>query len=174
MDIKGIGKFQKDPATGYWTSELIKVPLLDDETYRFVLEDYDENQQRAEEYFSAIRNFLSAEQSVWDLAAPYAYGYYYRTKEAIVEEDDFPQVTNAFLIWEFVTFPEDISVCLRPGSAGCAYLSMDCECEWEREHGMQLVFKDGKKITKLGPYDGHLSNADSFNNPELEDVLFYG
>jgi hypothetical protein len=40
---------------------------------------------------------------------------------------------------------------------GRVYLSVECECSWEIEHGLQLVFRDGRAISRIGPYDGHLT-----------------
>jgi len=28
----------------------------------------------------------------------------------------------------------------------------------EDEHGLQVVLRDGARVTKVGPYDGHLTN----------------
>jgi hypothetical protein len=36
------------------------------------------------------------------------------------------------------------------------YVSVECECDWEPEHGLQIVFRDGATVTKVGPYDGHV------------------
>lgn len=31
---------------------------------------------------------------------------------------------------------------------------ISCECEWENEHGLQLIFKDGKSLTRVSSVDG--------------------
>jgi len=46
--------------------------------------------------------------------------------------------------------------------------TIECGCNWEREHGLQIVLREGLSVTKLGPYDGHLTNADS----SLESVVY--
>jgi hypothetical protein len=52
------------------------------------------------------------------------------------------------------------------------YLSIECNCDWEVEPGMQLVLRDGWTVSKVSPYDGHLTNADAFANPKLRGVVY--
>ncbi|MGK0365192.1 MAG: hypothetical protein ACI85O_002257 [Saprospiraceae bacterium] len=47
-------------------------------------------------------------------------------------------------------YPQDIYVTRRHQSDKDIYLNIDCECEWEQEHGLQLVFRQGKQLTKIG------------------------
>ena len=54
------------------------------------------------------------------------------------------------------------------------YISLECECEWEIEHGLQIVFKDGLRINKVGSFDDHVTNADAYGDPRLEDVVYVG
>ncbi len=44
-------------------------------------------------------------------------------------------------------------------------------CDWEREHGLQIVFKQGLFVNKVGAFDGHLTNSDAYANEELENVI---
>lgn len=46
-----------------------------------------------------------------------------------------------------------------------------CECDWEEEHGLQLVFRQGKKLTRISDQDGHLTEADAYDKPDEEDEL---
>lgn len=52
------------------------------------------------------------------------------------------------------------------------YISLECGCNWEPEHGLQIVFKHGRTINKIGPYDSHLTNSDAYADPKLEDVVY--
>ncbi|RDH43718.1 hypothetical protein B9G39_09845 [Zooshikella ganghwensis] len=52
------------------------------------------------------------------------------------------------------------------------YISLSCECDWEEEHGLLLVFKEGRYINKLGGYDGHLTNSDAYGDKNLEKVVY--
>jgi Domain of unknown function (DUF6985) len=52
------------------------------------------------------------------------------------------------------------------------YVSVECECDWEPEHGLQVVFRDDNTITKVGPYDGHLPNAAAYADDQLAGVVY--
>lgn len=56
-------------------------------------------------------------------------------------------------IWNFVTPTEII---IQWGENGDFYLCVSCE--WEEEHGLQLVFKDGKTLTRASGHDGHFTD----------------
>lgn len=60
----------------------------------------------------------------------------------------------------------------RPYGDKRIYISLECGCDWEREHGLQIVFKEGQYVNKLGPYDGHLTNSDAFADDALEDIVY--
>ena len=51
------------------------------------------------------------------------------------------------------------------------YVQVACECDWEQEHGLQLVFRQGKKLTRISDNDGHLTEADAYGKPDEEDEL---
>lgn len=54
-------------------------------------------------------------------------------------------------IWNFV-YPSEIIV--HWDENGDFYLCVSCECDWEEEHGLQLVFKDGLMLTRASGHDG--------------------
>lgn len=45
-------------------------------------------------------------------------------------------------------------------------------CAWEPEHGLQLVLREGRSITKLGPYDGHLTHSDAFARADFAGIVY--
>jgi hypothetical protein len=58
-------------------------------------------------------------------------------------------------IWNFVT-PTEIIIHLD--ETGDFYLCISCECEWEEEHGLQLVFAKGQTLTRASGHDGHFTD----------------
>ena len=52
-------------------------------------------------------------------------------------------------------------------SAGTAALA------WEPEHGLNIVFRDGRTVTRVGPYEGHLTNSSAYGRDDLDDVVYY-
>jgi hypothetical protein len=37
---------------------------------------------------------------------------------------------------------------------------------------MQLVIRDGRAVTKVGPFDGHVTNADAYDDRKLRGVVY--
>ncbi|RYX82840.1 hypothetical protein EON73_04115 [bacterium] len=58
-------------------------------------------------------------------------------------------------IWKFVT-PTEIIIHWDENSD--FYLCVSCDCEWEEEHGLQLVFKNGQNLTRASEHDGHFTD----------------
>lgn len=53
--------------------------------------------------------------------------------------------------WNFVT---PTNVIIEQGSNGKFYVTISCQCQWEKIHGLQLVFREGKKLTRASGHDG--------------------
>lgn len=54
-------------------------------------------------------------------------------------------------IWNYV---KPIEVVIHWDEQEDFYLCVSCECEWEEEHGLQLVFKNGLTLTRATGNDG--------------------
>jgi len=85
-----------------------------------------------------------------------------------------PAIAAADQVWHFVEFGTEAFVSRRAYGNKRIYISLECGCAWEREYGLQIVFRDGNSINKVGPFDGHLSNADSFDDPSLVSTIYAG
>lgn len=87
------------------------------------------------------------------------------------DEADEPlhQIKDKNDIWDFI-YPSEIYISLRHKNQEM-YVQIACNCEWEQEHGLLLVFKQGKKLTRISPQDGHLTEGDAYGKPDSEDEL---
>ena len=85
-----------------------------------------------------------------------------------------PELPASADIWAEVnvTAPPEITVGQPPHAPGRCYVSFEGEVSWEPEHGLQLVVEDGRRVCKVGPYDGHVTNAAAFNDLSLLNVVF--
>ncbi len=85
-----------------------------------------------------------------------------------------PELPASADIWGevSVTEPPDFRLGGSPFAPSRYYLSFEGEVSWEREHGLQLVVEEGRRVCKVGPYDGHLTNAAAFADPSLLGVVF--
>src|SRR5690606_16658261 len=55
---------------------------------------------------------------------------------------------NVIDVWQFV-YPTTIYATRRPDKDKDIYIQIACECDLEDEHGLQLVYRQGKKITRI-------------------------
>ena len=89
---------------------------------------------------------------------------------SVGKDEDLPEIEDKEQIWQFV-YPERILVKRRRRRDKDIYLQIHCNCEWEIEHGLQLVFRRGKKITRISSIDGHSTEADAYDKSDEDDEL---
>jgi hypothetical protein len=66
-------------------------------------------------------------------------------------------------VWNHVQFGDALTVGRRDDD-GFVYISLESDCDWKPEHGLQMVFVNGRRVNKVGPYDGHFTNADAYGD----------
>lgn len=52
------------------------------------------------------------------------------------------------------------------------FVVIEAECGWDTEHGLMLVWRNGTALTKVGGYNGHLTNANAYADPSLQNVVY--
>jgi hypothetical protein len=57
-------------------------------------------------------------------------------------------------IWDFV-HPQHVYIEWHDDTRRM-YVTLACNCDWEEEHGLQLVYRDGAMLTRVSEQDGHL------------------
>lgn len=171
IEIKSLGKLKLHSTfpEDWFVSEPIAVPFFDGKEFEIKFIDYspaDENFFiEAEE---AIQNFLKLNSSMKFNYTNYVYQDYVDFLEATDIEP--LEIKERNEIWKYV-YPSDIYVKRRHRRDKDIYVDIHCECEWEEEHGLQLVFRQGLKLTKVSSIDGHLTEADAYDKPDSEDEL---
>ena len=126
---------------------------------------------RKGDFHVAIANFLSATPAVLREADEPLFRYY-KDFEERWEEEGKPPIRSADELWQHIQLGSEPMVSRKPYGDKGIYISVECGCDWEEEHGLQLVLKDGLKVNKLGGYDGHLTNSDAFDDESLQDVIY--
>jgi len=59
----------------------------------------------------------------------------------------------------------------REGHMEIENVQITAECEWEPEHGLQIVYRDGSELKRVSQQDGHLTYVDAYGLPESEDRI---
>ena len=160
MKFPGLGTLSKNEYGG-WVSEPIAIPSLSRTPFGFWLDNY-ENDPHPEDYHRAVANvFTAGRQALLD-AAEFVFRYYRDTRRG-----GGPRlwIWRTQSVWRHVQLGTTFVVLRDHGEGRDVFLSLECECDWEPEHGLQVVFKNGLSVTKVGPFDDHMSNSSAFGGP---------
>ena len=170
MYIPILGEVEKGENLDWYYSQPVAVPILDGQQCEIILEGYDEDGHK-EDFHTAIANFLAGSPDVLREADEHLF-LYYKDFEDFWLEDGYPPINSADKLWQHVQFGFNPVVTRRPYGDKRIYISIECNCDWEPEHGLQIVLKNGLKVNKLGAYNGHLTNSDAYADASLEHVIY--
>lgn len=173
IEIPLLGELEIDQFDDWLRSKPITVNVLGGAQFEFIIEEY-ESDEAKEEFHDAIKNFLSIDEVVLKNAQEYIYRYYRDIFVQLAPGDDwYVEIAGPEDVWKHIKFGSTPIVSRRPYGDELVYISLECSCDWEQEHGLQIVFKQGLYINKVGPFDGHLTNSDAYANDELENVIYH-
>lgn len=171
IEISSLGELKphSDFPEDWLISQPTPVPFFDGKLLEITLIDNSEDDKNFfVEADGAIQNFLKLDSRV---RLSYT-GYIYQNYVDFLEATDIEalELNDKHEIWQYV-YPSHIYVKRRHRRDKDIYVDIHCECEWEIEHGLQLVFRRGLKLTKVSDIDGHLTEADAWDKPDSEDEL---
>jgi hypothetical protein len=170
IEIPLLGQVEKDRFDDWLRSKPIPLPVLGGNEYEFLLEGYKEDDNK-EDFHEAIRNFISLDESALKISQDSVFQYYEDMLHHMPGDDWHVEIKTSEEVWKHIQFGMPI-VSRRSHGDKEVYISLECSCDWEREHGLQIVFKKGLYVNKIGPFDGHLTNSDAFADESLEDVVY--
>ena len=172
IEIPGLGLVVLSPALGGYVSVPTSVPALGPAWRTFVLAGYDDDRKK-EDFHEAIHNFRTLSQQALTETEPYLVKYLNDCNQNwTTDDEEYIALQSSAHVWNHVQLGTEPVVSRRHRGDNKVYVSLECGCDWEPEHGLQLVFRDGNHICKVGAYDGHLTNADAYARPELENVVY--
>lgn len=171
-----IGKLiQNSNFDDWWESNPIQIPFFANQKLKIIFMDFtpEDDEQFIDDADKALKEFLAKSEKERLGISNLVYKNCMDFLNAVgYDEDDEKlwKLSDENEIWDFVQ-PIEIYVVRRTGKDENIYIDINCECEWEQEHGLQLVFKKGKQITRVSAIDGHITDADAYNKPDSEDEL---
>ena len=136
-------------------SEEVRIPMLGDLELRFVCERLSEDSRPAE-FADAIANLLRLTAADRDAAAPLLFENYQRFAEAVGEEQVGVTIRSPAEVWQHVQ-PGHVHVSRHPREDRKVYVRIAGNCAWEIEHGIQLVYREGRTLVRVSGQDGHLT-----------------
>jgi hypothetical protein len=141
---------------------------------QFVFEGYLDDPCKSD-YHRAIQNLLELDSFALTAVAPYVAQYCNEISD-LCGDDELPQISieRPSDVWHYVQFGTELQVSRRAegDDEDGIYFSLECNCDWEPEHGLVLVVRDGRAFTRVGPYDEHRTNSDAYADPRLKHVIF--
>ncbi len=90
------------------------------------------------------------------------------------DDEEYVHLERPDDVWAHVSIGYELLVRRRVRGDGAIHVQLGCGCTWDPEHGLQLVFREGRSICTVGPNNGHLTHADAYGDARLEGVLFRG
>lgn len=176
IESKVIGQLKQDDTFhDWWKSKEISIPFFDNEKLTITFTDFEPEHDKAfiDEADQALTNFLKLDTADRNLISELAYKNCMAFLDAVEydeADEQLRKMNDKDEIWKFIQ-PTEIYVSRRPYKEKDIYVQIACECDWEQEHGLQLVFRQGKKLTRISDQDGHLTEADAYDKPDEEDEL---
>jgi hypothetical protein len=165
VEIPGLGPVTYDPRFGWYQSSPIRIRALGGVARAFTVEGYDDDPSQAEVH-DAVTAFLGLDERVLRASATSIFDYYLDVRSDVGDEVGFPSISSPEDVWQHIVFGE-----VAVGRDGAAvFVSVESECSWEREHGLQIVFRAGRAVTKVGPFDGQYTNASA--DGRGEDIIY--
>lgn len=151
-------------------SKPIPIPFFDGLQLEFIFDGYENDENFFFEAEKAVSNFLEKNDIERMKISHLVFKNYTEFINSVGEDEDLPEIKDKEQVWQFV-YPEKIIVKRRHRRDKDIYLQIHCNCEWEIEHGLQLVFKQGLKLTRVSYIDGHSTEADAYDKPDSDDEL---
>jgi len=152
----------------WWVSKPTKVPFLSDLKMVFVITEELDNNKFSEDVNNAIMKFLT----LTDKDRLEITEYIIKNYEDFIDSTDEEPLPIKHMedIWEYV-HPENIYVSRRQYGDRKIYIQIMCECDWEEEHGLQIIYRDGQILSRVSDQDGHVTYSDAYGLPESEDRI---
>lgn len=169
MHIAKLGELMVDESIEEWlVSAPVAVPVAGNKELVFTL-DAVADDPRPEDFAAAIEAFLAIPLAARDTAAPHVFALYRQFCDAVDADDVAVAIASPTAVWNHVHFG-DVLV-RRRSKDDKIYVAVHCGCDWDIEHGLQLVFRDGRTLSRVSEQDGHMTHSDAWGLPDSEDRI---
>jgi hypothetical protein len=151
-----------------WVSEPVRLLLFDGAEVRIqVFTEQENDAVLADDQIEALQRFLALPRSHGERVVPHLWRYYQDVR-ADSEPADVPEISDPSTIWDHVQ-PRFITP--RRDEHGVIYIVVEAECDWEIEHGLQLVLQEGTRWVRVSDYTDHLTDGRAYAKRFLDDWI---
>lgn len=162
VGVPPVGVFWQDEEfADWWIREATIFPFFDGQKLKLVLHGFvpAEDKNFPAEAGAVLSQFLkkgnadrlAISEPVHKNCREFLEAVGYEKEDDAMREIEYPDE-----IWRFVQ-PQVVYVKRNRYDNRDIYISVECNCDWEREHGLQLVFRRGETLTRVSQVDGHLT-----------------
>jgi len=170
MKIDALGELAPDPKVPEWlVSTPVPIAYFDGRPVQVVLDGVLEDENPGE-FEAAVTAFLALSPRDRELATEHVHRNYADLLEVIGKDDIDVVISEASAVWNHV-HPTAIYVSRRHRRDRKVYVQISAECDWEQEHGLQIVYRDGRELSRVSNQDGHLTHTDAYDLPEDMDRI---
>lgn len=170
VELPGVGTLHEGPF-GTLISASHVVPALGGLEVDFVFEGLD-GETHPEDFADAVGNFLAATDRLLTDATEYVHQYCLDMQKLWGDAAPLLDISKPSEVWKYVDLGTEVVVMRDHDAERNVFVLLECNCAWEPEHGLQLVFRNGNQISKVGPFDGHVSNESAFDDENLKGVIY--
>lgn len=162
FDTRTLGTLQPDEYGDFWEAEPVGVPFFDG---RFLpVQLMSVSAEDASAIDVAMKNFLRLNAQDRSRAAPAVLENcqnFLSMIDLTTEADHaMAALTDPDAIWPYVDC-QSIDIVKDEGDSDgvgepSIHVVLTCHCEWEPEHGLQIVYRNGERLTRVSEQDGHV------------------
>lgn len=171
MHISVLGSLKPDPhVPAFLVSEPLSIPFFDGQQLPVTVVNLTKTD--GSEVEAAISSFLKLGRQERLEVSRYVFANYHQTaKFAAAQGYDLDcRIASEEAIWQHVQ-ASALFIDRRDRRDCAIYVSVLAECDWEPEHGLQIVYRRGSELVRVSQQDGHLTYADACDLPEDQDRI---
>jgi hypothetical protein len=169
MNLPMLGSLKPNQHIPEWlVSDPLEIPFFGGLKLPVTLETHDEADEK--DVNMALASFLNLGIDERLAISRYVFQNYRNMAEQVSEEDLDCQIESEEDVWQHLN-PTDIYISRRDCRDRAIYVVITANCDWEREHGLQIVYRRGSDLVRVSDQDGHLTHTDAYALPEEQDRI---
>ncbi|WP_205529549.1 DUF6985 domain-containing protein [Taibaiella koreensis] len=160
IDSTVIGTLHQGDFEDWWISEEIAIPFWDGKALPFTFMDLNPNEDST--FIAEADVLLAAFLAKTPIDRLTISHHVYRNCMDFLDAIGYDEDDDALwhmkapeAVWQFVTCTH-MYVSREPYQDKGIYLQLVCRCDWEQEHGLQLVYNKEGRLIRVSASDGHI------------------
>jgi len=166
MIVEPFGKISKDRyVSNIYHSEPITLKFPVDATT--VISLHADNMTELKSCGASFRKFASIDMSYKDELEKHMFEFYTRVKQYETSSNRIVSIASPNDIWKHIT-TNSMVIKIQDNSV---YIQIELDCDWDAEHGMQIVYRDGDQLVRVGENDGNCVADEYYRDEGVVDRI---